>query len=70
MDGLKPMIRQQIAPCMDTLPQVQTMAVKVDLYSTSKGRESRARTSAGKGGRGGGKYARQKGKLGNVKEGP
>ena len=33
MDGLKPAIRQQIAPHMDTLAQAQTMAVKVDLYS-------------------------------------
>ena len=33
MDGLKPAIRQQIAPHVDTLAQAQTMAVKVDLYS-------------------------------------
>ena len=46
------------------------MVVKVDLYSSREGRESSARTSAGKGGRGGGKYAGQKGKLGNVEDGP
>ena len=32
VDGLKPTIRQQIAPHVDTLAQAQTMAVKVDLY--------------------------------------
>ena len=46
------------------------MAVKVDLYSLREGRKSGAGTSIGKGGRGGGKYTRQKGKLGNVEEGP
>ena len=46
------------------------MAVKVDLYSELEGRESGARTSVGKGGRGGGKFAGQKGKLGNIEEGP
>ena len=34
MDGLKPAIRKQIAPHVDTLAQAQMMAVKVDLYST------------------------------------
>ena len=33
MDGLKPAIRQQIAPHVETLQQAQTMAVKVDMYS-------------------------------------
>ena len=33
MDGLKPAIRQQIGPHVDTLAQTQTMAIKVDLYS-------------------------------------
>ena len=55
---------------METLAQAQTMAIKVDLYSACEGREPGAGTNAGKGGRGGGKYAGQKGKLGNVKEGP
>ena len=55
---------------METWAQAQTMAVKVDLYSSQEGRESGVRTSAGKGGRGGGKFARQKGKLGNIEEGP
>ena len=55
---------------MDTLAQAHTMAVKVDLSSSREGREPGARTSAGKGGRGGGKFAGQKGKLGNVEEGP
>ena len=46
------------------------MAFKVDLYLAREGRKSSARSSAGKGGRGGGKYARLKGKLGNIEEGP
>ena len=46
------------------------MAVKVDLYLARQGRESSAGTSAGKGGRGGGKFTGQKGKLGNVEESP
>ena len=33
MDGLKPTIRQQIVPHVDTLAQAWTMVVKVDLYS-------------------------------------
>ena len=68
MDGLKPAIRQQIAPHVETLQQAQTMAVKVDLYSAREGRETGAGTSAGKGGRGGGKPAGQKGKLGTIGE--
>ena len=32
MDDLKPAIRQQIAPHVETLQQAQAMAVKVDLY--------------------------------------
>ena len=70
MDGLKPVICQQIAPHLDTLVQAQTMAIKVDLYLAREGREPSAATSAGKGGCGGGKFARQKGKLGNVEEVP
>ena len=70
MDGLKPAIRQQIAPHVDTLTQAQTMAVKVALYSARDGKESGAGTNVGKGGRGGGKFARQKGKLGTIEEGP
>ena len=46
------------------------MAVKVDLYSAREGRESGTGTSAGKDGRGGEKSAGQKGKLGNIEEGP
>ena len=46
------------------------MVAKVDLYSAFQGKESEARTSVGKGGRSGWKSARQKGKLGNVEEGP
>ena len=68
MDGLKPAIRQQIAPHVDTLQQAQTMAVKVDLYSAREGREAGAGANAGKGGRGGGKPAGQKGKLGTIGE--
>ena len=45
------------------------MAIKVDLYSAREGREASAGTSAGKGGRGGGKFAGQNRKLGNVEEG-
>ena len=70
MDGLKPAIWQQIAPHVDTLAQAQTMDAKVDLYSAREGRESGAGTIAGKGGCGGGKFAGQKGKLGNIEEGP
>ena len=70
MNGLKPTIRQQIAPHVNTLAQAQTMTVKVDLYSAREGKESGAGTSAGKGGRGGGKFTEQKGKLGNVEESP
>ena len=43
------------------------MVVKVDLYSIREGRESSLGTNAGKGGRGGGKFAGQKGKLGNMR---
>ena len=68
MDGLKPAIRQQIAPHVDTLQQAQTMAVKVDLYSAREGRETGAGSSAGKSGRSGGKPAGQKGKLGTIGE--
>ena len=70
MDGLKPAIRQQIAPHVETLQQAQTMAVKVDLYSAREGRETGAGPSAGKGGRGGGKSSGQKGKLGTIGENP
>ena len=55
---------------METLTQDQTMAVKVDLYVAHEGTESGAGTSARKGGRGGGKFAGQKGELGNIEEGP
>ena len=68
MDGLKPAIRQQIAPHVETLQQAQTMAVKVDLYSAREGRETGAGANAGKGGRSGGKPAGQKGKLGTIGE--
>ena len=46
------------------------MAIKTDLYSAQEGRESSASTSAKKGGRGGGMYAEQKGKLRGIEEGP
>ena len=58
MDGLKPAIDQKIAPHVDTLAQAQTMAVKVDLYSAHEGRGTSVGTSVGKGGRGGGKFAK------------
>ena len=64
MDLLKPVIRQQITHHVNTLALAQTMAVKVDLYLASEGRESGARTNAGKGGRGGRKFVGQKGELG------
>ena len=70
MDGLKPTIHQEIAPYMDTLAQAQSMGVKVDLYLAREGKDSGVGTSARKGGHGGGKFAGQKGKLGNVEEGP
>ena len=57
MDGLKPAIHQYIAPHIDTLAQAQTMAVKVNLYSTREGKDFSARISARKRGRGGGKFA-------------
>ena len=46
------------------------MAVKVNLYSACEGKDSGARTSGEKGGRGGGKFAGQKGKLGVVERSP
>ena len=46
------------------------MAVEVELHLAHEGRESHVVTSARKGGRGGGKFVGQKGKLGNIKEGP
>ena len=70
MDELKSVIRQQIVFHVNTLTQVQTMAAKVDLYSAHEGKESHVGTSAGKGGRGSGKLAGQKGKLGSIEEGP
>ena len=39
MDGLKPAIRQQIAPHVSTLAEAQIMAAKVDLHS-GQGREA------------------------------
>ena len=33
MDGLKPAIRQQIAPHVSTLAEAQIMAAKVDLHT-------------------------------------
>ena len=56
MDGLKPTIRQQIAPHVSTLTQAQTMAVRADLYSTREGKDIGAGSGGGKGGRGGGKF--------------
>ena len=60
-----------------TFPQVQTMAVKVDLYSALEGKaDSGARSSGGKGGHGGGGggggggFSRQTDKLGVVEESP
>ena len=38
LDGLKPAIRQQIAPHITTLAQTQTMATKVDLYTAHWGK--------------------------------
>ena len=46
------------------------MAIKADLYSEHKGRESSVGSSARKGWRGGGKFPGQKGKLGTIEEGP
>ena len=73
MDGLKLAIWQQIAPHINTLPQVQTMEVKVDLYSALEGKaDSGARSSGGKGGHGGGGecFSRQMDKRGVVEESP
>lgn len=42
------------------------MVVNVDLYLASEGKD----TSARKGGLGGGRFARWKGKLGTIEEGP
>ena len=55
---------------MGTLAQAQTIVVKVDLYLAYEGRESNVGTSVGKCGRGGGKFAGQKRKSGNIEEGP
>ena len=46
------------------------MAAKVGLYLAHEDRESGVGTNTGKGGRGGGKFAGQIGKLGTVGEGP
>ena len=49
MDGLKPAIRQQIAPHVSTLAEAQIMATKVDLYS-SQGSRGSMRSGSGSGG--------------------
>lgn len=49
MDGLKPVIRQQIAPHVDTLAQAQTMTIKVDLCFAREGKDYGVGTSVGKG---------------------
>ena len=71
MDGLKPAIRQQIAPHVTTLAEAQIMAAKVDLDS-DQGSRPNPRTSGGTGGNnkkmGGGK-GKGKGHLGVVEEG-
>ena len=46
------------------------MAIKVDLHSVREGRESGVGTNTRKGGRGGRKFAGQKGKLRNIEEDP
>ena len=69
MDGLKPAIRQQIAPHVTTLAQAQTMVTKVDLYTAHGGKANTASSNSGNnGGRGGGRFAGRKGKLGVVEE--
>ena len=71
MDGLKPTIRQQIAPHVTTLAQAQTMVIKVDLYTAHGGKADAGSSSSGNsGGRGGGQLAGRKGKLGVVEENP
>ena len=71
MDGLKPAIRQQIAPHVSTLDQAQQMAAKADIYSTHGGKSDAGASSSG-GGRGGsgGRGGGRRGKLGVVDEGP
>ena len=46
MDGLKPAIRQQIAPHVSTLAEMQVMAAKVDL-NTSQGSKGGIGASSG-----------------------
>ena len=71
MDGLKPTIRQEIAPRLTTLAQAQMMATKVDLDTTHGGKVDAGSSSSGNSdGRGGGQFAGRKGKLGVVEENP
>ena len=71
IDGLKLAIRQQIAPHITTLARAQTMAIKVDLYSTHEGKGFGSGSNGEKGGCSGGcGFAGQKGELGVVEEGP
>ena len=71
MDGLKLAIRQQIAPHVTTLAQAQTIATKVDLCTAHGGKADAASCSSGNsGGRGNGRFAGRKGKLGVVEENP
>ena len=46
------------------------MAIEVDSYLACEAKDFGTGTSVGKDGRGGGKFAGQKGKLGNIEEGP
>ena len=54
----------------DHLGRVLDNGSQSDLYSAREGKDIGVGTNAGKDGRGGGKFAGQKGKLGIVEEGP
>ena len=60
MDGLKPAIRQQIAPHVFTLAEAQVMAAKMDLHSI-QGSQGSMSTRSGSGG--------QKQKMGDKNKG-
>ena len=71
MDGLKPTIRQQIAPHVTTLAKAQTMATKVDLYTAHGGKADAGSSNGGNnGGCIDGRFGGRKGKLRVVEEKP
>ena len=70
MDGLKPAIRQQIAPHVSTLAEAQVMAAKMDLH-TGQGSKSGMGVSGGSGSQKqkAGDKNKGKGHLGTIEQG-